>query len=263
MSDLKPSWERILAEPDSPGRQFLLGEIGRKFAAQDPVKIIEDVMKFPDAHAREEVLRIAFIDSWGSAGVHSQETLQNLRKAVESMPENVRGLGAAHLAWSLGSHDPMSAADVLRQYPSAAESRNLVENLAIRMTEKVDLSRAGKWAASLPTAEAQGLAFSGIVAGQYTEDSEATSEWVRSLPPGYGRDSAAGNLAHYAKEDDPEAALAWAASIQDGKLRDDAAKGVLKTWVPMDRTAAQQAVENANFPVEQKAALLNSFFSEP
>ena len=263
MSDLKPSWERILAEPDSSGRQFLLGEIGRKFASQNPAQLIQDVMKLPDAGSREEVLRVAFGAEGGFNFTLTREGTEAFRKAVDSMPESVRNLGAAHLAWSLGALDPQSAAEVIRQYPGAVESRNLVENLGIRLTEKVDLPTAQVWAASLPTAEAQGHGFSGIVAGQYSEDSEATSEWVRSLPPGFGRDSAASSLANRAKEDDPEAAFAWAASVQDDKLRNDAAKEVIKSWAAVDRHAAQQAVEESSLPADQKTSLLNSLSGQP
>lgn len=263
MSDLKPSWERILAEPDSPGRQFLLGEIGRKFTTQNPTQFILDVMKFPEAGSREEVLRVAFGEDGGFNFTLTREGTEAFRKAVDSMPESVRNLGAAHLAWSLGALDPQSAAEVIRQYPGAAESPNLVENLGIRLTEKVDLPTAQAWAGSLPTVEAQGKGFSGIVMGHYYEDSEATSEWVRSLPPGFGRDSAASSLANRAKEDDPEAAFAWAASVQDDKLRNDAAKGVIKSWAAVDRLAAQQAVEESSLPADQKTSLLNSLSGQP
>ena len=127
----------------------------------------------------------------------------------------------------------------------------------------MDLPTAQAWAGSLPTEEAQGRGFSGIVSGHYSEDSEATSQWVRSLPPGFGRDSAASSLANYAKEDDPEAAFAWAASVQDGKLRNDAAKGVIKSWAAVDRQAAQQAVEESSLPPDQKTVLLNSLPGNP
>jgi hypothetical protein len=263
MSNLKPSWERVLELPDSPGRQFLLGEIGRKFATQDPVQMVRDIMKEPDAGRREELLRASFSESHGLHITWGKQAIEDFRRTVESLPSSVQGLGAAHLAWSLWGQDPLGAAEVIRQYPKATEAPDLITNLGYQMAGKVDLPTAQNWADSLPTTEARGQGYSGIVSGRYSEDSEATSRWVQGLPAGPGRDGAASSLANYAKEDDPEAAFAWAASVQDSKIRIDAAKGVVKSWAAMDLPAAQQAVEQSSLPPDQKTLLLNSMLSPP
>lgn len=258
MSDLKPAWERFLAEPDSPGRQFLLGEIGRKFATQNPSQMVSDILKEPDADHREQLFRASFSEDGGFHEIGGKQAVEDFRKAVELMPSTAQSLGAAHLTWCMAAKDPLAAAEIIRQYPAAADAPDLIWNLTSRLAEKLDLPAAQFWADSLPTPKARRDAYGSIVSDRYSKDSEAASQWVQGLPAGPGRDGAASALASNAREDDPEAAFAWAASIQEEKSRLDSAEGVIKSWAAVDPFAAQQTVEKSNLPPDQKTALLNS-----
>jgi hypothetical protein len=52
-SNLAPSWDAVLAEPDSPGRMFLLSEMGQRMCGQNLVKMIEDLANEPNANGQK------------------------------------------------------------------------------------------------------------------------------------------------------------------------------------------------------------------
>jgi hypothetical protein len=255
---MKPAWDRLLLEPDSPARTFLLGQIGQKLAKMEPAKFIGELMKLPDSAERQSLLETSLS---GESGLISWTLddwpahLQSLKDAVETLPENVRALGALKLAWGTAAVDPREAAAVIERYPSVAESDNFVLNLGIQFMQHTDFETAEAWAGTLASEKARASAFEGIAGGWYFQDSEGASRWVDSLPPGANRDAAAVSLALHAFEEDPEAALTWAASVHDPARQAETTSNLVRRWARRDAQAASIAVEQSSLPEERKTEL--------
>jgi hypothetical protein len=256
---MKPAWDRMMTEPDSPARTFMLGQMAQKLGGTQPTELINELMQMPDNVLRQNLLESSF-KGWmryssAGAGDDWRAGVAALRGVVDSLPESMRPLGARKLAWATLTNDIQEAAALMPQYPSLGADKDFVLNLAICYNGAYDIGTTQAWIDSLPGEAAQASACEGVVLDWYERDAGAASQWVDSLPPGARRDAAASALAVQLQKDDPATAFTWASSIADPAQQTKAVKSAVLAWARDDWGAAAEAIGQAALPAEQKAAL--------
>lgn len=258
---MKPVWDRVMTEPDSPARSFLLGQMGQKLFGDRPAEFINELMQLPDNAVRQNLLESSFQGWMGYTSTVNDDWragIASLRSAVDSLPESVRPLGVRKLAWTALTNDIQEAAALVPHYPSLAADADFMRNLAIQYNGASGIGGTQAWIDSLPDESARAIACEGVVLDWYDKDGGAASQWVDSLPPGARRDAAASALAMELQKDDPATAFTWAASILDPSKQADAVKSAVAVWGRDDWGAASEAIERAAFSAEQKASLQQS-----
>jgi hypothetical protein len=258
---LRPAWDRVMTEPDSPARTFVLAQMAQKLVWAKPAEVINDLMQMPDNALRQELLESSFKGWIGYTSTENDDwraSLASFRSAVDSLPESVRPQGVRKLAWAALSNDIQEAASLVPQYPSLAADGDFLRNLAIRYNGASGIEATGVWIESLPDESAQAIASEGVVIDWYDKDAGAASRWVDSLPPGARRDAAASALAMQLQKSDPATAFTWASSIADLGKQAEAAKNAALAWAREDWQAASAAIEGTSLPEDQKASLQQS-----
>jgi hypothetical protein len=260
-ADLKPAWEKLVAEPESAARTFLLSQIGRKRLGDDLSGFLTEMLAMPEGAARDAVLASVlsgdgrFTRFKTTADSSLDDQVGQFEQLIAKLPSGVQSKAAGQLAWTLIQPDPEKAAEVLQRFPETMNQANVMENLGWALAAKSPPDRGQAWVRSLPPGNGQRDAMSGFVWRWSEDEPEAASQFANQLPPGSLRDGAAHALAGNLMDDDTEAAFAWAAEIQNPEYSVATLRTVLEKWKGESPEQAAQALRHAKIPEDRKNEL--------
>jgi hypothetical protein len=227
------------------------------WAGKDPQATAKYVTAMPAGEARDEALsRLA--QSWVGMDAKAAQAW------AAGLPGDEQSKVLRALVGKAQDEDPDTAPDAYLKFTSSLsadaaskkENQQVAHNVASTMA-KDDPQKAITWMQNLPAGGAREQAVGGIAEAWIGFDPAAASDWINKLPTGEGRDMAASRLASTIARDTPSDAFIWATSINDPAERRKSAESVIEIWKNNGgKSAAQAALENANFTDQERTELL-------
>lgn len=164
------------------------------------------------------------------------------------LPAGPRGSAAATLVHAtVAQQGPAETARLVGQLPADAQAE-AVQQLAVRWTER-EPAAAAAWAWSL--GEHSPAALVGVISKWSAIDASAASHWLAAQSPSTARERAAEAMISQSINGSPEVAARWVASVADPARRSQAMVDVARSWIRVNRPAAEAWMTQLGFTPQQ------------
>ena len=270
--------DRVLAMPNSSGRQALVQMAVSTMAAGEPAKaaewLIANPAQSPDvvaqvasAYARTDPARAASYAGrftgdarvgWlrGVAGAYAQVDARGALDWVEQLRGTPEYDDTAFaVVQSASQQDPASAARLLDSISREDYRRNGILSIGMRWTN-TDPVAAASWASNLHDPTSRTFAVQAVGSAWAQQDAPAAKEWVLAQPPGQARDGALVALVSVTSRfGAPDASLLAGISTEQGRFA--AVQTAAMTMAQRDPDGARAFVETNLTDPEQRQRVLS------